>query len=407
MHQWWTTSLSISAAVSVIAAACSVVLRRVAAPLEGATPALAAALVVWLIWPGLAVRVEAAKRRADISATITEPRSISGIRTDARIKVRLGRLYQTMVRYRQRHPGTPVLSLDASDGATTGIAESLPLLSFFDDTPHPAPIYWNLPVLSSIVYPEYQTQFWKFVRQRKPLLVDYRLDGIPSQTISGYYVLATERSLEGRWLVFAPEHDEAEAHGEPAVMFSERRIMDYVRIPIDGVEQDAKVSIWPPSEEFPVDDMPLWMPTDPGTPLYLAQELRRTGIGMSVNGPVAGKYSYLLSLGERSRMKGAYFFATGVVDKGGFTIGLQRRDHWVGYVNIDRPGPFAVVVVAPDSAPYSLVLANCVNGTFSDRLLESGLRVAVDGLMHREILNVFHIDRAGWMQPTIGGTQEP
>jgi len=155
----------------------------------------------------------------------------------------------------------------------------------------------------------------------------------------------------------------------------------FVAVRMRGRTVQARQYVWPASVGFDAKEVASWKSTDLGTPIYTAPELRPSKAGMTVKGTVGGAYTYLLRLEERSLAEGSYFFATGVVDTGGLSVGLQTGGRWAGFVNIDSPGPFAVVIKAEDAGRYSLVLSNCVNG-------------AVAG---RPVVNALRIDRAGWV----------
>ena len=113
-------------------------------------------------------------------------------------------LYQSLVRYRSHHPDTQVVSIEMSDGWRTGVAESLPLLSFFDGNTHSQAVYWSLPVLSTTTYPRYAEVLWNEVRVKHPLIVDHRNGRYRQAGIAGYSLLAAAQSDYGYWFIYAP-----------------------------------------------------------------------------------------------------------------------------------------------------------------------------------------------------------
>jgi hypothetical protein len=115
-----------------------------------------------------------------------------------------------------------------------------------------------------------------------------------------------------------------------------------------------------------------------------------------VRGSAEARFSYLLYFKERSVHAGEYFLATGHLEEGGLSIGLQRNDTWAGIVNVTAPGPFTVVLM-PDSGRYSLVLANNVTTTREQLFDRYGRLAAVWKILAGATLpNAFEIDRAGW-----------
>ena len=155
----------------------------------------------------------------------------------------------------------------------------------------------------------------------------------------------------------------------------------FVAVVTNGATVQARQYMWPAALEFGAQDLASWKPSALGTPIYVSPELQRSESHLSVNGAVSGPFTYLLRVAAQPLKQGSSFFATGAVEAGGLTVGLQRDGRWVGFVNVDSPGPFAVVVRAPSEGTYSLVIANCVAGSSADR----------------PVANVFHVDRAGWV----------
>ena len=115
-----------------------------------------------------------------------------------------------------------------------------------------------------------------------------------------------------------------------------------------------------------------------------------------VRGSADSPFSYLLYFKERTVHTGEYFLATGRLDEGGLSIGLQRNDKWAGIVNVTEPGPFAVVLV-PGAGRYSLVVAND-DTTTREQLIDRYGRLAAFWkiLTGAALPTAFEIDRAGW-----------
>jgi Dolichyl-phosphate-mannose-protein mannosyltransferase len=82
MHQWWTASLAIPAAVYVVRAAAVGVAHRIGWT-TSAGSAFAAAAIVIAIAPSVQARADSAKERSEeLSSTIALPPLLAGIRTD-------------------------------------------------------------------------------------------------------------------------------------------------------------------------------------------------------------------------------------------------------------------------------------------------------------------------------------
>ena len=187
MHQWWTISLGIGAFVYCVRVGVGRATDWL--PHWRLRPALPTtiAVVSLTVWPGVRERVDAAIGRARIQRqTINEPWVISGIKTDDSTSVALGALYESMVSFREHHPNTRVVSIDRSDGWTHGIAESLLWLSFFEPNEHAHPVYWSCPVLTTVIYPQYDSQLWDDVARTQPLLVESRNEAFSPRAILGY-----------------------------------------------------------------------------------------------------------------------------------------------------------------------------------------------------------------------------
>jgi len=406
MHQWWTLSLSFGALVYLVRLVISAAAARAGGVRGGLIDALTMAILTAAVSSAVFVRiVDARQRDVELSATITEPGVLRGVRTTQSTKQGFDRLNSAMTRFRAQHPHTLVATIDAGDGATHGIAESLPLLSWFDDNTHPFQVYWSLPVLSTLTYPGYAAQFEKFVRDERPLLVDAVPRGW-SHRVSGYVPLAAMSTERGRLIVYAPEgagasQGQAFAVDElrPPDVAPGRRRRLVAPITIDGRGLLARTYVSPDGPDTPLTI------TGPSTPLnmeqadYVGNELKREGGQLIVDGQASGQYTYLLKLKERLLKKGEYFFATGAVAEGGLSIGLLQDNQWKGYLDVPGPGPFLAVVMAPAAGNYSLVIANNLDRNFMDRVRLIGAGRALVEWWRKSLPNRFRINASGWIVP--------
>ena len=71
----------------------------------------------------------------------------------------------------------------------------------------------------------------------------------------------------------------------------------------------------------------------------------------------------------------------GRIEQGGITVGLLKNDRWAGQVNVTEPGDFTVVLAAPSSGPYSLIIASDLPGGS----LELSVELTRVGLLARPI----------------------
>ena len=401
MHQWWTLSIAIPAFVCCVYTGLRYLIERLSqAHVQFAVPATVTATML-IVWPGVNARVRDGWQRAAIEReTITAPFVFSGIRTDADTLAGFEAIYTAMRNFRSHHPGTRVVSVDRSNGVNS-VAESLLWLSFFDDNVHDYPIYWSLPVLSTVVYPNYQSWLSEHIARTRPLLVEARSGNFSPGRVSGYTLLVAVATERGFWYVYAPEHPEAAAHQEAVMLVNFARAVrstvgvarSLVRVSDGRDERMATAYVWPSDLELP-DVVP--QPSQPLDEkiLYRSNIARPQGSGWSVEGPVQGRYSYLLQFEERDLEKGMSFVSSGEVEEGGVTFGLQSRARWIGYVNVERPGAFVVVLQVPASGRYALVVANDLNAQWRDRLTPRGLLRLLSG---RLFSNSVRVDAAGWI----------
>jgi hypothetical protein len=108
---------------------------------------------------------------------------------------------------------------------------------------------------------------------------------------------------------------------------------------------------------------------DPALPIVQDSAVKAYGPDtVTVDGPAATRFSYLLRLSERSVPAGtgdpgkvrAYFVMEGKLEQGGFTAGLLRAEQWFQPVNVAEPGPFRVVIAIREPGAYSPLIANNV-----------------------------------------------
>ena len=420
MHQWWTTTFAFAGATLVCQRAVAAVLARVAPNRIALAPAWTLLLIASVAWSDLRAREQAARAAAaTLTETIREPWPVSGIKTDVATAEALTRLYDLMSRFRGNHPGTRIVSIDDADGVTTGIAASLPLLSFFDDNRHDQPIYWHLPVLSSVVYPDYFSRFWADVERTQPLIVDHRRRFERARSLPGYYLFAQIASEEGFWYLYAPRHAEQAAHGEDLVStVAERatpsakptgidpligRKADSVAVAGDGPTQFIDVYVWPP--DIVVTPSVIALPsTEPAAIDYRAEIVRRGVDDWTISGSADARYSYLLQFKPERISVPGYLLMTGRLNEGGFSVGLTKDTRWIGYVNVDQPGPFAIVIAPSDrdaQAEYSIIVANFVNTTWWQLVRRHGTAGLWSILSRASRPNDFHITRLGWVQAAL------
>jgi hypothetical protein len=446
MHQWWLTSLTFAPFVYCLSLAMASATQRWAV-LQTALPdwlAMSAVLVL-VLWSGIIERVSYAwERTTRLTETYDTPAVIRGIRTDKQMLTAFRAMEGAIRNFRQHHPGTRIVSRDHCDGYTNCVPESLLWLSFIEDNPHSQPIYWPVPVLTTKIYPEYERRFLSDVERNRPLIVDsWNGPFRPENTVSGYRLLVGAFTDWEYWYLFAPVHPSADAHGEvqvrieppvanqtavasaletleaaaPAVegayraanqtaVASALETLDVAAPAVEGAYR-AGVRLAAAAGEMAARRLYTW-PADvdiPSVPTTLelvdpaaADRSRIVAVQRDrwiVRGFAEAPFSYLLQFKERTVHAGEYFVATGRLDDGGVTIGLQARQKWAGLVNVITPGPFAVVL-APDPGRYALVLANHVTTTRRDLFRRYGPAALWKILIGATLPNTFEIDRAGW-----------
>ena len=115
----------------------------------------------------------------------------------------------------------------------------------------------------------------------------------------------------------------------------------------------------------------------PGDMAFTAPIVRANGQGWTIAGRAESAYSYLLQSKPRSFDQTARLIVTGTVEKGGLTIGLLSKGAWAAQLNVTEQGPFTVVVTAPGSGAYSVLLANALPGS-----LDSSIAITKLGIVH-------------------------
>lgn len=430
MHQWWTLSVTLGAIVYVVrqwaghaVAALGWSPSLAAAPLAMAAILLVAGPAVAARWSdGWSRRLHpscCASGETPVPETITEPAILAGIRTDPVIRASLAQIAGAMNGYRRHHPGTSVVTVDDHDGIDS-IPTSLLLLSVFAENRSPGPLRWNLPVLSSTVYPNHRRDVARFVTAEAPLILDYQIANQPSEVAPGYYLLSAAPNLDGVWMVYAPKHPEALAHHEPEVerpkwpleSAQPPPVLPYVAMVVTPAlaapaAANAADDLAPDTafKSFPIG---LVLPSlQPDRPLFEQDEIalvsagvQRTGHRFAFPGPADGPFSYVLQTTERPLPKGATFVAAGELTEGGLTVGLQEAGAWTGFANIEQAGRFIVAVQVPHAGRYALVFANNVRPpAFRARLDRYGFFAGLRGWLTGSLPSSFRIDDAGWIDP--------
>lgn len=429
MHQWWTISVTLCAVVYMarqwaghIATALGPAPALLAAP-------LAVVIILLLSGPAVAARwSDGWSRRYHPSCCavghtprpepVAEPAILRGIQTDPSIRQSLATMAEVMNRFRARHPGVPVVSMDSHDGIDT-IPASLLLLSMFPENQSPGPLRWNLPVLTSSVYPSYHGDFDRFVTERSPLIVDYQRGNTPSSPTPGYYLLAASPTLDGAWLLYAPTHVESVAHGElvaerpqwplestrlwPVLQFVEAQaptvIVPGAADALAELDDRVVVKSWPADLRLPslTTSRALFAGAEIAHASPLVQHTERS---LTFPGPADGPFSYVLQFKEQPLDEGETFLASGELKEGGITVGLLENGAWTGFTNIDQPGRFVVAIQAPYRGRYSLVIANNVTAPpWRERRQRHGFFRGLGGWLTSSLPNSFLIDDAGWIDP--------
>jgi hypothetical protein len=118
----------------------------------------------------------------------------------------------------------------------------------------------------------------------------------------------------------------------------------------------------------------------------------------TVNGNASTRYSYLLQWGEQSIEKGRSFVVRGELFEGGLQVGFLQGGQWTNFVAVTDEGPFEAVIEIQKSGRYALVLANCVESTWSERLWLHPIRGLLGLLTGGFFPNRFRVSDAGWIR---------
>jgi hypothetical protein len=154
---------------------------------------------------------------------------------------------------------------------------------------------------------------------------------------------------------------------------------------------------WPVN--LPFSGIPFTAPTvfPDDRPVDRADIVRDVNGGAwTIDGPAKGRYSYLLRYGAQPLQAGTFFIASGIVEEGGFTIGLQKNNQWVGVVNVTREGPFIAVMQVQATDRYELVIANCIESSWWGTMRRHWVQGALGWIVGGFLPNRVRILRAGW-----------
>ncbi len=440
MHQWWTASLAIPPFVVCVRAVVGhwAVSGRVVST-------VAAAAVTAIVTPGIVERAKAGVSTVrTLTETLRQPPIFRGIRTDLPTRRAFETLYEGMAAFRVGHPRAKVVSIESSDGWGNGMVETLPLLSFLDDNPHIHPVYWNLPVLSTVVYGDYPQRLWRYVRQDRPLIVDHRAGKYKPIGICGYALLVTGKSDRGHWYVYAPEdrpdprgglveppsddwleygcsNDGAgpglpkpatgvggtwrgvappqRARGAP-IHVAGSPSLELVDTALDGIDRPVNVYTWPADVRTVVVHGPI-APID-------TDVVWRAGKGdivrdfrpgaWSIDGDAKFPLGYLLQWDEQPLMAGSCFVVRGELFEGGLQIGFLQHGNWAASVSVTRAGLFEAVIAIQQNGNYALVVANNVQSTRADFPGLGWLTPLLRALTPPTFPNRAAVSAAGWIR---------
>lgn len=411
MHQWWTAAVAFPAFVFCAVTAAGWMSARWiwTRALAGAT-AVAVSLLIFL--PGMQERLAAAQETSTLlTARLDEPPVLRGVYTDVATAEAFSAIYHAVRNFREHHPGVRIVSNDRCDGMNGCVAESLLWLSFLDGNTHDHPVYWPLPVLTTTLYPEYEEDFRRALKTEKPLVVDSWQGPVRADNgLEGYELLVGVRTRTGYWYVFAPKHDEAEAHGEVKVRLDQvagmparranhgggrRPLFDRAWEPATGSVRDLPLYTWPGHVDVP----PLREPEQlEGFSLQASSPITKLEDGrLSVNGPLEPGISNQVLFKEQPVHPGDYFVAVGHVVTGGCQAGLLSGEDYLGYTSLDKPGPFALLFMPPKPGRY-IVKLDCFGERWWQVLQRDGVS-ALPRIVRGMAIEVgFTLERTGWVR---------
>jgi hypothetical protein len=379
MHQWWTASLAIPPFVWAVHRMTT----RIAAT-DSIRALSTIALVLVVVGAGMVERKRAtAFRASSLTQTLVDPPVFRGIRTDVPMKRAFDTIYGVMSRYRLQHPGTRVASIDAADQFWSGINESLPFLSAFEGNSHSQPVYWNLPVLTTTIYPRYAEELWREIRNNRPLLIEHREGRYRPLHVAAYGLLAAVESDFGYWYVYAPDHAERAQHGEVS-LFVARDGSTAAGFAENGTAPNVDTGLSPAaageargtvSRMGAAVNLYTWpadlrvrgsrASTEPlPAPIFRDNIASQPSPGTwIVDGQASGRFERLLEFSEQEIAAGTTVIARGELLEGGLQVGFIQRDQWIGFISITQQGPFEGVLEIQRSGRYRLLVANCIEST--------------------------------------------
>jgi 4-amino-4-deoxy-L-arabinose transferase-like glycosyltransferase len=207
----------------------------------------------------------------------------------------------------------------------------------------------------------------------------------------------------------------AAEHKYQMLIHGPRRKFEHVIDAETGRQRDIPLYTWPPIVDIP-EPLPEPGLLDAST-AQRGPTLRVEDNRWTMRGSAVSRFAYLLRFDDQPLGKGDSFVATGTIEEGGLTFGLQQNEKWVGMANVTQPGPFAVVLTSPLAGRYTLVVANNVlESTTRELIRRHGLFGVWSALSGATLPNVFQIDRAGWIRkplapvdttPTVATAQVP
>jgi hypothetical protein len=443
MHQWWTASLAIPPFVVCLRDG----IRRWAVS-DRAVSFMAVAAVTIIVAPGLVERAKAGVARAHaLTETLREPRVFRGIRTDAATKHAFEALYESIADFHADHPNAKVVSIETADGWGNGMVETLPLLSFLDDNTHIHPVYWNLPVLSTVVYGDYPERLWQYIRQDRPLIVDHRAGKYKPSRICAYGLLVSEKSDRGHWYVYAPDDrwsprqpvtgedssdewldfpcsDDRTGPTRPRLPMTSAdgswrgvrasspasdapiRVtgsppLELVDAGLSRIDRPVNVYTWPVElRNARVEGLIELVPTDVVWRAGKGDIVRDVGPGAwTIDGDTKFPLAYLLQWAETPVIAGSRFVVRGELFEGGLQIGFLKHDQWTASVSITRAGPFEAMIAIQNSGNYALVVANNIQSKRPDSSRQLWLAAVLRAFATPTFRNRATISVAGWIRP--------